>query len=113
MIQATQERLEVIEINGLLNFRLREPTVIPPLTPYKTRVWIEGRLDGITDQYKLAAWQAWHMAAFSRTKKLPDLEKLMRKIGGEKPKQQSPKQMLKMAEMITGMMDGEDKRVKK
>ncbi len=53
------------------------------------------------------------MAAFSRTKKLPDLEKLMRKIGGEKPKQQSTKEMVKMAEFITGMMGGEDKRKKK
>jgi len=43
---------------------------------------------------------------------MPDLKTIIRKIGGEKPKKQSTKQMLEMAEMITGMMGGKDLRKK-
>lgn len=53
------------------------------------------------------------MAAFGRIKKMPELKSIMRKLSGEKPKKQSTKEMLKMAETITAMMGGEDLRKKK
>lgn len=58
-------------------------------------------------------YAAWHQAAFSRQKRLPNLEKIMTKMGAEVNKQQTPQEMLRMAEMITVALGGKDLRNKK
>ena len=55
-------------------------------------------------------WQAWHVAAFNRAKRLPELDSLLRKFGKVKP--QSTKSMIAVAEQSLAMFGGKDKRKK-
>ncbi|HSH44001.1 MAG TPA: hypothetical protein VK973_17895 [Arenicellales bacterium] len=58
---------------------------------------------------RLAMWAAWHAASFQRAKRIPPLERLMRKIGRRKPARKSPQQLLRVAEQITALFGGTDK----
>lgn len=50
------------------------------------------------------AWLAWHVAALSRTKKLPKLESLFAKT--RRRKDQTPEQMLSMIRTLNAAFGG-------
>jgi hypothetical protein len=60
---------------------------------------------------QMLLWQAWHQAAFERSKRLPSLKRVLDDMKG-KPKEkipkisQSPEQMLEMARTITLALGG-------
>lgn len=56
-----------------------------------------------------AMWEAWHIASFQRAKRIPPLERLMRKIGRRKVEKKSPQQLLRIAEQITALFGGKGK----
>lgn len=53
-------------------------------------------------QYELGLWIAWHVAAFSRCKKLPSWDSIRQKQTDAKPGQ--PPRKMTEAEMINAMM---------
>lgn len=56
------------------------------LTPKEIVEVIEANLWGKEQEYKLAGWLAWHIAALERQKKLPKLERII----GSNQKQKKP-----------------------
>lgn len=56
---------------------------------------------------------AWHGAAFARSKKLPNLATLVRKITGEKRREQTPEEGIKVAEFLNKLFGGRDLRRKR
>lgn len=56
---------------------------------------MKARLDGfskrLTREYNERAWLAWHVAALSRTKQLPKLEKM---LAGREPRRKSWQEQL-------------------
>jgi len=53
-------------------------------------VFCRAATDNETAKYKRAMFSAWHSAAFSRQKKMPDLSKVMRRFDADPPKAPSP-----------------------
>ncbi len=64
--------------------------MLPPawweLTPYEQRIVHEGAARKRTDDYELALYIAWHVAAFSRAKRLPDWSELRARLRGDSKK---------------------------
>jgi hypothetical protein len=58
------------------------------------------------DELRLAMWSAWHIAQLSRVKRMPPLERLMRKIGRRKVVRKTTEQLLATAKQITALMRG-------
>ncbi|CAN5480822.1 hypothetical protein BH10PSE7_BH10PSE7_15510 [soil metagenome] len=56
-------------------------------------------------------WGAWHAAAFTRGKRLPRLDGVMRRLGVRAP-EQTPEQALKLAERLNALWGGKDLRKK-
>ncbi len=81
------------------------------LTPHETYCWIEGRVEADKSGHRENAWLAWHIACFSRQKRLPSLRSIMDKLDAKK--QQTSADMLKAAEYITAAFGGRDLRKKK
>lgn len=80
------------------------------LTPHETYIWIGAQVERDEDAYRLAAWTAWHVAAFSRYKRLnqkSDLKAFDRKK--KKTAGQSMDQMKKQARANTIMLGGKVK----
>jgi len=50
------------------------------------------------------------MAAFQRQKKLPQLDRVMRRLSGKAPEKQSPKQLLTQIERFNKSFGGDDLR---
>jgi len=50
------------------------------LTPYETRLFIEAAAKGRNDEYRIAIIGAWHVEAFQRTKRLPKLAHVMKRL---------------------------------
>lgn len=46
------------------------------------------------DRYRVGLFAAWHSAAFARQRRMPQLERVMRKFDRRQPDQQTPEQML-------------------
>ena len=61
------------------------------MTPYQTRLYFNGWVEHQKEVVKLSLSNSWYSAAFQRSKKLPDLEKV---IGGKKIKEQSWQEQL-------------------
>jgi hypothetical protein len=47
------------------------------MTPWQLSVLMDAETDAQRMRYDLAVFTAWHVEAFARTKKLPDLGKLL------------------------------------
>ncbi len=64
--------------------------MLPPewwdLTPYEQGIVHEGAAKKRTDDFELGAYIAWHVAAFSRAKKLPSWSEVRMSIRGETKK---------------------------
>jgi hypothetical protein len=59
----------------------------------------------------LALWLAWHAAAFSRAKRIPAWERILKRITQHRPKRRkTPQQLLAMAEALNIALGGEDRR---
>lgn len=58
-------------------------------------------------------WAAWHAAAFSRSKRVPNLERILRRIGRRQVDRKTPAQLLRIVEKINALFDGEDRRKEK
>jgi len=64
-------------------------------------------------EWRRALYGAWHAAHFARQKKIPDLDRLMRKIGKLPPApKKTPEQLLRIAEMLNAAFGGADHRKK-
>ncbi|WP_395674700.1 hypothetical protein [Inquilinus sp.] len=64
-------------------------------------------------EWRRALFGAWHAAQFARAKKIPGLDKLMRRIGKLKPApRKTPEQLLRIAEMLNAAFGGADHRKK-
>jgi len=74
---------------------------------------LNGRIEAEDYEHRQSAWHAWHVAGFMRQKYLPNLKVLMTKLGAEVAKQQTPEEMLKVAEYVTKALGGKDLRDKK
>ena len=81
------------------------------LTPYDTFKWIGAQVDRDTDLYKLALWQAWHTAVYTRAKRLDKtaFENTLKRMG-QKKRQMPAKDMVKVEEKSLAMFGGTDKR---
>jgi hypothetical protein len=51
------------------------------MTPWQSSTLLEVEADAHRARYDLAIFTAWHTEAFARTKKLPDLAKLLARKG--------------------------------
>jgi hypothetical protein len=57
--------------------------------------------------------QAWHVVAFDRTKRLPELQPIVDKIVAGKAKRQSPEDLLRVVERLNKVFGGVDRRAAK
>ena len=55
-------------------------------TPYATALHARAKRDAIDDGRWDLLWQAWHVEAFARTKRLPPLGQILAKPSERKPK---------------------------
>ena len=62
--------------------------------------------------YRRSLWTAWHGGLFGRVKKLPELDKLLTKIGASRRVVKSTNQLLAMAEHLNKLFGGADNRKK-
>jgi hypothetical protein len=47
------------------------------MTPWQLSVAVEGYNEHIEQEHKNRGWLAWHIAALTRTKKMPSLKRMM------------------------------------
>lgn len=69
-----------------------------------------GRREAIIRRHNEMAWLAYHVAALSRTKKLPRLEKLMHQTS---KREQTPEEMLALVRVMNAAFGGTVKEAKK
>lgn len=90
------------------------PDAVMRLTVREMAAFAKGHKRRSDMDYRLALWSAWHGALFARSKKLPDLDKLLRKISGRSQRvTMSTEQMLAKVEQLTALFGGVDLRKKK
>ena len=70
------------------------------MTPAEFGAFMAGHGRRMAEDWRRTLWGAWHSAAFARAKKLPDIAKIMRRMGGRKAPPQSPEQILASLKMI-------------
>lgn len=76
------------------------------LTPYETRLAVEGLNARAAAEYRRSAWLAWHIEAFQRSKRLPPLADVLGRMTGEKPKRMTGPEMLQAVEMLNAALGG-------
>lgn len=82
------------------------PTQAIDWTVREFRAFAAGQAQAQRQRMQLAMWTAWHTAQFSRAKKIPPLDKMMRKIGRRRAAAKTPAQLLEIARQITAQMQG-------
>lgn len=80
------------------------------LTPREFAAYKRGKDQDTRNQLARAHYTAWHINNYRRTKRLPPLEKVLRKIVGAKRREQTPAESLRIAEAINRAMGGRDLR---
>lgn len=83
------------------------------LTPREFGAFMRGRAAADRRDLAIQTNAAWHGAAFARSKRLPNLANLMRRITGEARREQTPEQGVKVAEFLNRLFGGKDKRKRK
>lgn len=83
------------------------------MTARELAAYAKGVCDRAAEERMLALWTAWHVAAFTRAKKLPDPDKLMRKVARRRRTAMTTQQMVSQAERMLAMFGGVDLREKK
>lgn len=66
---------------------------------------LEARHAVLRREHNDRAWLAWHVAALGRVKKMPKLDRLLRRERAT-GRRQTPDQMLRIVEMINAAMGG-------
>lgn len=79
-------------------------------TPHETRMYVMARVEQRRDTFRLAIWQAWHAAAFDRTKRLPSLDSILSRMEPQKRKPQTPDEMVNVIRKINDMFGGKIQR---
>lgn len=79
-------------------------------TPFQTQIHIEASADRHIAAYRMTVWGAYHAGVFSRIKKIPPLEEVLRGIDRKKRKPMSPDELLRAFEMINIRSGGKDLR---
>lgn len=67
----------------------------------------DGWVGRTKEKYKEMLWSAWHVAALSRQRKLPDLKTLLRD-DDKRTEPQSAEQMMAMARILNAAFGGEE-----
>lgn len=67
---------------------------------------MEGARERQRDDWRRAAWTAWHQAAFARSKKIPDLKKLLSAFDSRRSESLTPDQLRELLEQMGGVTDG-------
>jgi hypothetical protein len=84
------------------------------LTPYETRICMEGEAERRKAEYRLALFEAWHSAAFQRAKRMPKLQNVMKQVSkGNKKRDLTPDQIWAGFRMHNAAMRGRDNRKKR
>jgi len=88
-----------------------------PATPYQTKIWLNARIERLSEQHKKQTmdnvWVAYHVANWTRAKRMPNWDKLMTKMGLKERKIQTPEEVIQIAAMLTAAMGGKDLRKEK
>ena len=84
------------------------------LTPYQTKIWLQAKVEGFSEDLKRdrmnQVWSAYHIANWTRAKKMPNWDTLMRKMNLAEKEPQKPADMIRIAEMLTIAHGGSDLR---
>lgn len=82
-------------------------------TPRELTRFLRGRNEADKREMAFVTIQAWKTANWSKAKKLPDLNKELRRIAGKRRKPQTPEQALRVAEALNRQFGGKDLRQKR
>lgn len=63
----------------------------------------------VEGEWRRTLWGAWYAEAFHRTKKLPKIADVLKRISNAPQERQSPDQMLAAARMIVAAFGGTDR----
>jgi hypothetical protein len=73
-------------------------------------IWVAGHNERERDRYRLSLWQSWHIALFTRQKRLSNLEHVLRRFDKRKPKRQSVAEMRNIVIAMNAAFGGTDRR---
>lgn len=79
-------------------------------TPYETRLRNEAAVERQRADYRLALWGAWHTAGFSRVKRMPRLDHMLRRMSRRRTMPQSPDEVWAAFVRLNSALGGEDRR---
>lgn len=82
------------------------PSQVIDWTVREFRAYAEGQMRLQRQQMQIAMWTAWHTAQFVRAKRIPPLERMIRKLGRRKQAPKTPQQLLAIARGITKQLGG-------
>lgn len=86
-----------------------KPAEFWSLTPYESAIWCRQATEREGTAYKIAVFGAWHSAVFARQKKVPNLEKIMRRFDRSEPvKPQSAASLLAKVRALNAAFGGRD-----
>lgn len=69
-------------------------------TPYETHLVGEAHAMKSRAAYQLAAWSAWHIEAFQRSKQLPKLNDVLQRMGGKPTERKSGAEILEAVRLM-------------
>ena len=78
------------------------------MTPAELAVKHDGFLRAERRTINNLLYHAWHVAAFNRQKKLPELKSIMIDEDRPKPKKQTDDQMMAMARLLNAALGGKE-----
>lgn len=80
-------------------------------TPYLTKLAVEAHVSRQQHVHALSLFTAWHVAALSRQKRLPDLKKLLSRaeLGGRR-RRQSPEEIRMVFEALAAATTARNRR---
>lgn len=73
-------------------------------------MFIEVSIENRTTEYKLALWTAWHIAAYQRVKRLPNLQRELKRLDPKPREGRTPEELRTMVSELHSMFGGKEKR---
>jgi hypothetical protein len=89
------------------------PDVFWTMTPWETTLWCKEACEREAERYRVALWSGWHQAAFHRTKRLPRLATLLKRLTTRKRMGQSSEDLRETMRVFAEQADAIDLRKKK
>ncbi len=83
------------------------------LTPWETRTWCIEAAEREVEGYRVTLWGVWHQEAFHRSKRLPRLATLLKRLTTRKRTGQDPKELRETMRTFAEQMNAVDLRKKK